>query len=433
MTSVATTVTRDRPAAEPPLAPLRDEAGRRAELNRMKRRATGLLVLMTAVFVAARLAEDRWGWMGYVRATAEASMVGGLADWFAVTALFRHPLGIPIPHTAVIPTRKDQIGKSLGEFLQDSFLSATILSERLHAARVGERLAVWLARPENAGVVARYTSDALAGLTDVLRDEDVQEVIEETLLARARSTPLAPLAGKALGVLTAGGRHHELLDATIRGFDRWLEENRAELRGTFEQRSPWWVPEPIDDRIFAKVYGGLRSLLHEVVADPRHELRQQFDRRVRELVDELQTSPDLIARGEQLKEDLLANPAVRRWAASLWGDLKAELLAQTAAPDSPLRRRIAGAAQGVGERLQSDPVLRTKVEQTLVRVVTYALEQYHGEISDLIESMVERWDPDETAGRLELLLGRDLQLIRINGTIVGGLAGLAIYSFAQLL
>ena len=214
---------------------LADEAGRRRQLAIMRRRATGLLLAMTIVFVVARLAEeDGATWIGYVRATAEAAMVGGLADWFAVTALFRHPLRVPIPHTAIIPSRKDQIGASLGEFLQANFLSGPIVAERVLAARPGARLAEWLARPGSAETVARHAADALVAVTGALRDEEVQAAIEDLVVARLRATPVcAARRASALGAVTEGGRHHELVDTALRGFDRYLVEQHDDLRARF--------------------------------------------------------------------------------------------------------------------------------------------------------------------------------------------------------
>ena len=430
--------------ADPPVAPaepvapaaavpqLTDEAGRRRALAAMRRRASGLLLLMTLVFVVARVAEDDGGtWVGYVRATAEAAMVGGLADWFAVTALFRHPLGVPIPHTAVIPSRKDQIGASLGQFLQANFLSGPIVSERVLAARPGARLAEWLSRPGSSATVARHLADGLVAATGAMRDEEVHAAIEDLVVTRLRATPVAPLAGRVLGSLTEGGRHHEVVDAALRGLDKYLVEQHDQLRGRFGQESPWWVPETIDDRIFEKLVGGLRGFIAEVVADPRHELRGHLDDRLAELVQRLQSDPDLIARGEAVKEELLGHPELRAWSASVWADAKATLAAQAADPGSSLRLRLEGAVSSFGERLAVDDGLQAKIDSGLSRFGGYVLDEYAGTLSDIILATVERWDPGVVTGQLELLLGRDLQFIRINGTVVGGLIGFGLHLVSQ--
>jgi uncharacterized membrane-anchored protein YjiN (DUF445 family) len=414
------------------LPPLRDDEAKLAQLRITKRRATGLLLVATAVFLLTLLGDGERGWLGFVRATAEASMVGGLADWFAVTALFRHPLGVPIPHTAIIPQRKDQFGRTLGEFVQDNFLSPDAIVDRIRSGRVVERAAVWVSQPDNAATIARHSADIVVGFTDSLRDEDVHALIEDVVVRRLEAVELAPLAGRALELMTAQDRHHDLLDSLVRGLDRAIEENRENLRARFGRESPWWVPEPIDGRIFEKLYEGIRKLLQEIAADPRHELRMEFDKRVRALAVDLCSSPTLIARGEDLKRELLAHPELRRWSSLLWRDMKLTLRAQAADPDSELRRRVAGMVQAAALRLRDDPALQTKAEELAAASVRYVSAHFHDEIATLVSGTVSRWDAGETSRKLELLLGPDLQFIRINGTVVGGLAGLVLHTIVVL-
>ncbi|HUP72282.1 MAG TPA: DUF445 domain-containing protein [Acidimicrobiales bacterium] len=407
------------------------ERGR--QLRRMKWRATGMLIVAAAVYVVTRISESEYSWLGYVRATAEAAMVGGLADWFAVTALFRHPLGLRIPHTAVIKTRKAQLGRSLGEFVQENFLAREVVTEKLRQARVGERLGVWLRDTKHAQTVSQHTSAALAGALDVLHDDDVQSALEHSITARLRQIEASPTAARVLAIATADGRHRELVDAMAKGAARFLEERRGDLRSRFSSESPWWVPEPIDDRIFDKIYRGLATFLQQVIDDPSHELRQHLDARLADLVSRLSTDPALIARGEKLKEEILEHPAVRNWMGSLWGDLKRALLVQSNDPDSELRRRIEQTALAFGTALSNDASLRAKVDRWVEGAASYIIESYRHEVADLIETTVAKWDADEASQRIELQVGRDLQFIRINGTLVGGLAGLAIYSVGQLI
>ena len=416
-----------------PTAPaLTNEIERRRQLVVMRRRATGLLVLITVVFVVARLGEEDGGtWVGYLRATAEAAMVGGLADWFAVTAMFRHPLGIPIPHTAIIPTRKDQIGRSLGEFLQANFLSGPVVSERLLASRPSARLAAWIARPGSAATVARHAADAVTATLDALNEEEVRGAIEDLVVTRLRATPLAPVAGRVLGAVTEGGRHHELLESVLRAIDVLLVDQKEDLRSRFGKESPWWVPESIDDRIFDKLHGGLRGFLSEVVNDPKHELRTELDNRLAKLVQDLQHDPAMQARGEQLKDELLADSAVKTWTASIWTDIKATLVAQAGDPESPLRTRLESAVTALGERLAADPALQARFDAGVARLAAYVLEEYAGTLDEMINTTVERWDPGVVTGPLEVLLGRDLQFIRINGTLVGGLIGLGLHAVSE--
>jgi uncharacterized membrane-anchored protein YjiN (DUF445 family) len=398
----------------------------------MRRRAGMLLAAVTALFVVVT-AIGADGWLGYLQATAEASMVGGLADWFAVTALVRHPLGMPIPHTAIIPERKDQFGATLGEFVQESFLSPEAITERVRNAGVGRRGAAWLAEPANANRLAGHALDAAVAAADVVRDEEVHRVLEEMVRERIESVAVAPTAGKLLRAITEDGRHHELIELALRALDRFLEEHNDELRARFERESPWWLPGAVEDRIFDRLLTGARAILRDAAENPEHSLREPIDRRLRALAEELETSPEMRERGEQLKRDLLAQPQIRQWTASLWGDAKAAPRAQADDPASQLRARIAGAIQAGGERLRDDPALLAKVDSTVEDAVRYVAEHFDGEIAALVSSTIDRWDAEETSQRLELLLGPDLQYIRINGTVVGGAAGLVLHTIAQAL
>jgi uncharacterized membrane-anchored protein YjiN (DUF445 family) len=411
----------------------RSEQARARRLAVNRRQATGLLVAAAVLYVASLALPDDETWVGYVRAMLEASMVGGLADWFAVVALFRHPLGIPIPHTAIVPERKEQFGETLGEFVQHSFLTPELILERVRAARVAERAADWMAEPDNAARLAGHAADAAVAIADVLRDDDVHRVLEDTIRERVDAIDLAPLAGRALELVTAGGRHHDLLDVLLQATDRFLDENQASLRERFGRESPWWLPDAAEDRIFERLLDGVRRALKDVVADPNHELRVDFDRRVRRFTEDLMTSPDLRARADQLKQEVLTRPQLRRWSAGLWADIKVELRAQAADPDSELRRRLGSAIQAFGARLRADPRLRDRVDEAIENGVRYVAEHFHDEIADMVSGTIARWDSAETSRRLELLLGPDLQFIRINGTVVGGLAGLLIHAATQLL
>jgi uncharacterized membrane-anchored protein YjiN (DUF445 family) len=423
--------------AAPPAAPVEpprpaDDRVRRRLLQQGRRRATGLLIAVALAFVALQI----WGgdatWVGYAEAMVEAGMVGGLADWFAVVALFRHPLHVPIPHTAIIVERKDQFGETLGDFVQTSFLTPDIIAERVRAAGVVPRLAAWLADPGNADRLARHAADAAVTAADLLRDDEVHGAIEQVVRRRIEMTPLAPLAGRALGVMTEGGRHHDLLDVMLQALDRFLTENNASLRARFGNESPWWLPEAAEDRIFERLLDGARKVIGEVARNPDHELRADFDARVRRLVDELQTSPALGARGEDLKHELLDHPELRAWVAGMWTDVKAGLRGQAADPDSELRARLAAAIAALGHRLLDDPALAGRVEEGIEAGVRYIADHFSDEIGTMVSGTISRWDAHETADRLELLLGPDLQYIRINGTVVGSLAGLAIHTISQM-
>ena len=430
MTSLGTPP--DAPAAPPRFETAADRL-RRQLLARGRRQATGLLVAVAAVFVALQLWGEDATWVGYAEAAVEAGMVGGLADWFAVVALFRHPLGLRIPHTAIIVTRKDQFGRTLGNFVQTSLLTPDVVAERVRGARLVPRVAAWMAEPDNAARVARHAADAAVTAADLLRDDEVHRALEDVARRRLETTPLAPVAGRALQAMTEHGRHHELLDVVLRAVDRFLAENRASLRARFGTESPWWLPGAAEDRIFDRLFEGARTVLREVARDPDHELRRDVDARLRRLSEDLQSDPALRARGEELKRELLAQPELRAWAASVWDDVKAGLRTQAADPGSPLRRRLADTIAALGRRLLDDPVLAARVEDAVESGVRYVADQFSDEIGGMVSGTVSRWDGRETADRLELLLGPDLQFIRINGTVVGSLAGLAIHAAGQVL
>ena len=409
------------------------EAERIESLRRMKRVATGLLILVTIIFAIARANEDGHGWVGYIRAFAEAAMVGALADWFAVTALFRHPLGLPIPHTAIIPHRKDQIGRSLGEFVQGEFLTREVLTERLAGLGVARRLGGWLAEPDNAHLAGDGVSDALRGTLEVLDDQDVQGAIEQLVERRVRATTVAPLIGKAVDLTVEGGHHQRLLDATLTAVGNFLHDNRSAMRDKLARDSPWWVPEPIDDRIFTKIFTGVQSFIAEIVVNPTHEVRGALDSRIVDFAERLKHDPELLAKGEELKDEVLNHPDVRAWMQSLWGEVKGSLIAASSDPTSELRGRIDHGLAQLGNRLTTDAELQAKVDGWVERAVAHLADHYRTEVADLIASTVERWDAQATSRKLELQVGRDLQFIRINGTLVGGLAGLVIHTLGQLL
>ncbi len=412
--------------------PAADER-RGAQLRRAKLFATGLLGAAALVFLVTVLIPEPPTWVGYLRATAEASMVGALADWFAVTALFRHPMRIPIPHTAIIPDKKDALGESLGEFVQQNFLAREVIVGKLRSLDVAGRIGGWLVRPDNATRLGENAGDALAGLGEVLRDEDIHAAVEQIVRRRIAQTPAAPIAARALEIAVDGGHHQVLLEAVLRGLIRFLDDNRVTLRDRLGQESPWWVPESLDDVVFDKGLAVLQKFLDEVVSEPDHELRRQYDLRLRELAERLRTEPELAARAEAMKDELLTNPAVREWSARLGTEIKTSITEAATDPESELRRRLQAGIVSFGNRLCVDEALQAKVEGWLEQIVGYLVDQYRGELADLVAGTVRSWDTEETSRKIELQVGRDLQWIRVNGTVVGGLAGLVIYTLAQLI
>jgi uncharacterized membrane-anchored protein YjiN (DUF445 family) len=405
---------------------------RQRQLDRMKRRATGLLVAMGVIFVGTSVWEPQYPWLGYIRATAEASMVGGVADWFAITALFRHPLNIPIPHTAIIPSRKDRIGRSLGNFVQNNFLSPEVLTAKLRAAQISRRAAEWLSLPENARKAAQHVASILRSAGNVIRDEDVHALLDRTVVEPLRQVPVAPVLAKGLALLTVDGRHQQLLDRVIQGLLRLVAENEALIREKIREESPWWVPEMVDDRIHQKVLGGIERTLYEVGDDPDHHLRHQFDELLDDWILQLQNSPEVIARAEAIKEQVLDPETSGRLAASLWAELK-EILGRQNVTDEGAPGALARGLSALASAALQDEALLGKMDGWVIGAVLRVVEQYRHEVGQLIAQTVSSWDPEETSRRIELLVGRDLQFIRINGTLVGGLVGLLIYTAARAL
>jgi uncharacterized membrane-anchored protein YjiN (DUF445 family) len=406
---------------------------RKRRLAAARRRASALLAAVTALFVAVTAAGVHGTLLGYVQAGAEASMVGGVADWFAVTALFRRPLGLPIPHTALIVERKDQFAAALGQFVQENFLNADVLAERIRSARLITRLASWLADEANAARFAGHAADLFVTVAETLRDEDVQRVLTAELTRAVDAVEVAPLAGRALRVIIAGGHHDELFNVILSGADRYLADHYAELRELFEAESPRWVPDTVYRRVFDRLYTRLRQRLVEMAADPDDPARHQFEEWIAGLPDRLETSPELRERGERLKRDVLGSAGLRDWSSSLWQKAKQALRIQAADPESELRRRLADALVAAGRRLASDRPLQEGLERVVDSGVRALADQFHDELADLVTGTIERWDAAETSSQLELLLGRDLQYIRINGTVVGAGVGLVLHAIVLAL
>jgi uncharacterized membrane-anchored protein YjiN (DUF445 family) len=402
-------------------------------LRRMKAVAGLLLLAAAALFVLCRTVGDDHGAWGYLQAAAEAAMVGGLADWFAVTALFRHPLGIPIPHTAIIPRKKDQIGASLGTFVQEHFLTPDVVGDRVRSAQLPRRAGEWLLDPTHARRLVDEGAVALRAAAVVLRDEELRAGVARFADARLRSLPAAPVVARVLDIVVSGGQHQDAMTAGLRAGMRFLDDNRTMLRRRLGEESPEWVPDWIDDRVFAKLFTGVQSFLADVVADPDHEFRRQFDARLRTYAESLRADPAAIARLESAKLQLLDHPAVRSWLGSLWDPLKQAILDASADPESELRQTAETIVRRVGESLAGDPATQAKVEGWLQTAIGHVLARYGTTLADVITSTVARWDTAETSRRVELQVGRDLQFIRVNGTVVGALVGVLIHVCAQLL
>ena len=410
-----------------------DPVAQRQGLRRMKSVAAGLLVVAAVLFVLSVAAGHGHGAWGYLEAMSEAAMVGGLADWFAVTALFRHPLGLPIPHTAIIPRKKDQIGASLGTFVRENFLTADIVGGHIAAAEVPRRIGTWLAEPTHAARVSDEAALGLAGAAAILRDEEIRTAVAQFAERRLAEVEVAPVLARVLDIVVDGGQHQVALTAGIQALMRFLEENRDSLRQRLSQESPEWVPNWVDERLFVRLFTGLQSFLADIASQDDHDFRHQFDLRLRAYAEALRTDPPTAAKVEAIKAQVLEHPAVRSWFGSLWFTLKSSLLDAAADPGSDLRRTVQSLVLAVGASLRDDVELQHKVEGWIQTAVGHVLVRYAEDISGLISTTVARWDADDTSRRLELQVGRDLQFIRVNGTVVGALVGLLIHVVALVL
>ena len=416
-----------------PFSPRADEAERQAQLDRMKRNATGLLLLAGLVLVAAHLLEPRYPWLGYVRATAEASVVGGLADWFAVTAIFRHPLGIPIPHTAIIGKQKDRIGRIMGNFVQQHFLSRDAVGLKLRDMKVAERVMRWLADPANGERIAAQVASGLARALEALPDEKIRELIQQGAADRIRAVRVAPVLGKTLALVVAGDRHQELLNQALGFAAQAVSENRESIRQKVKASSPWWIPGPVDERIYQRIVQAIETLLRDITANPAHPVRLRFDAAIRDFVERLQHSPEAGARAEALKAEWLSDETLTDLSGWVWEATRKAVAGYASRGGTqgpgPLARGVGAFATAMLE----DPARLEELEEFLIEAMAEALEQHRHEVADLIARTVARWDPDATSRRMELAVGRDLQFVRINGTLVGGLVGLLLYTIPRLL
>jgi uncharacterized membrane-anchored protein YjiN (DUF445 family) len=355
-------------------------------------------------------------------------MVGAIADWFAVTALFKHPLGLPIPHTALIPKRKDELGKGLEEFVGENFLHEEIIRERISAATISLRVGRWLADPANARRVVDEIADvAVIGLGKV-RDEHVETLVVEGLVPRFREEPISPLLGGLLAEAVSDDLHHGLVDLALEELHGWLLANPETVTEVLGERAPWWAPPRLNDRIAGRIHLELVRWVADIRSDPRHHARHALDSMLSQLARDLLANPETQARTERLKERLLDHPQVLSSSVSLWNALRRALTGSLEDPDGAVRKRLLAEVCSFAERLLEDQDLRARLDTSAGDAAVFAVERYGAEVTAVITHTIERWDGKEAARRIELHVGRDLQFIRINGTIVGGLVGVLIHT-----
>ena len=411
----------------------RSTAGSRYAAIGLGSLATGLLLLMLLVYLLARLYEPVHPAIGFLRAFAEASVVGALADWFAVVALFRRPLGLPLRHTAIIPRNKDRIGAALGRFVEQNFLSPELVANRLEGLKLGDRLTRWLAQPEHAARVARQVADCLPPLLRALDNDTVRHFLRDRIIGRLRRFEAAPLAGQALELLIAEGRHRPLVDAVLREAAALLREHEPEIRERVRTHTAWlWQKLSLDERISDRIVAGAEDTLLEISADPDHPWRQRLDRSVAQFATDLRESAAYREQGEAIKERLLQHPLLQDYLTGLWSEISQGLQDDLAGADSAIRSRLLEIFRLLAEGLERDEALRAQLDAWLREAIVATVSAQRHQVAELIASTVRQWDGDTMAQKIEGQIGADLQYIRINGTVIGGLAGLALHAFSLL-
>lgn len=411
------------------------EQQRRADLRKHKAIATGLLILATCIYIAMRWLEfngNHSTWVGYIRAGAEAGMVGALADWFAVVALFRHPLGIPIPHTAIIKRKKDQVGHALSEFVGENFLNATLIADKLRQAQIPQRAATWIVNDDGDQRIAKEAARLIDLTVNGINPQEAEQLLRTLLLDKAAQPEWGPPLGRALEQLVAEGRVQPAVDAIVVWMDDKARSSEAFVVRLIDERTPTWAPRFIRDLVGDKVYRELIAFTSDVRNNPHHEARAQLLQFIASLAQDLQHDPAMISRVEGFKEDILGSATVQAMPERLWESIRTTLTDMARDEQSVLRITIARWAQEFAQRVLDEPELEQDLERRIVGAASYLADNYAGEVTGIIGETVERWDAQEASDKIELMVGKDLQFIRVNGTIVGALAGVTIYALTDL-
>ena len=405
---------------------------RRAGLRKMRIVATSLLILAAIVYVAT-LPYASTTWVGFVNTGSEAAMVGALADWFAVTAIFRHPLGIKIPHTALIKRRKAELGRSLQSFVVDHFLNESVVEDRLANARVGMVIGTWLQTPANRKRALLISSGLVKTGLERLAPEDVRKLVTESLLPRLREEELSPIAGVFLEGVVADGAHQSVVDLIAREAHGWLKANPDTFNAVIGERAPRWSPSWLDRTVGGWAHGQAVAWLADIRDLHHHPVRQAVDDLLTTLARDMQHDPQVRQRAEDLKSQVLSNPQVDETVLSLWNSIQHSFIAAIDDESSLMWERFDDWLAEFGRRLLTEDQLRGQVEARIAEVATYVARTYGPQLATVISYTVDRWDADEASARIELFVGKDLQFIRINGTVVGALAGLAIHGISLLI
>jgi uncharacterized membrane-anchored protein YjiN (DUF445 family) len=409
-------------------APEPSDPGLARRLRRMRTFATALLAAMAAVFAATTWWLTGFGpWVGAARAFAEAALIGGLADWFAVTALFRRPLGLPIPHTAIIPARKNQIGRALARFIRDHFLVRETVAKHLERTNLANRLGVWLDDPTNAARVSRDLGAALAWSLDTDDGGEMRAALGASVRSAFDRVPVNRAVATVIELLATGERADLVIDELVKLGRGAIDQHRVAIRVRIHEQSPWWLPKFVDQEIFDKLMAELEAMLDAIARNPDHEARRDIKARLATLHQAFADDPGLAAKSRAVQRELVEHPAVRAYAFDLWQRLRDELKAALADDTSQLRTGLERELRQFAARLRSDTALAADLNAWLRQLLLHVVDNYRDPLSEVVSTTIESWDATATSRRIELNIGTDLQFIRVNGTLVGGLVGLALY------
>lgn len=416
----------DLPPLPPPVDP------RLVGLRRMRLFATLLLAAMTGLFVASWLVPQDWPALGYVRAFAEAGMVGACADWFAVVSLFRHPFGIPIPHTAIVPRNQKRIAGAMGRFVSNNFLTPNVLTERLGKIDAARWAADWIVTPDNAHRIGRVVASAIPEIVSALPRDQMRDLMARALRRGLDAMPAGPVASNLLGIVWAHGQTQKLIDSALEVLEASLLENKDKIRQTVAAKSSRWMPRWVDGLVADKILNGLSATLIEM-RDPAHPWRIELKGAVEGLIARLGTDPELGARLEQAKAEIVASPLFTEQLKALWLEIESRIPADLSAHADRIERVVAEAAIRLGQWLQEDPERKERINRWLRYLLRRIIAPRRVEIGAFVTQVVENWDTTTLVNRMELQVGKDLQYIRINGTLVGGFVGLIIFAVTQFL
>jgi uncharacterized membrane-anchored protein YjiN (DUF445 family) len=400
-------------------------------LQRMQGIALALLLTMVAVLAATSLNIAAHPWTAWLKAFAEAAVVGAVADWFAVVALFRHPLGLPISHTAIIPNNKDRIGESLGRFVEENFLTPENVMQRLARVNIAKAAGTWLAEPANSDRTARGICAMVPRVLTMIQDEDVARFLTRTLLGELEKINLSPVAGEVLELVTSGDQYQALFDDALKGIERLITGNQVLILEKFAEASKY-TPGFVDQYIVDRFVAGIIRLLQEVIAAPEHPLRMQFADSTRRLIEKLKTSAEMYERGAAIKRQIIEHLRTKPYYAALWNDIKNRILADVASDQSRLRETASSLLNALGSGLAKDEVMQHKLNEWLLGAMQTLMLAHRHQISLLITDVVKSWDARDVSEKIELEIGKDLQFIRLNGTLVGGCVGVLLHLLGML-